>query len=737
MTGAVYGRTPNLGLGLLEFNFPNWGDDANENTKIIDAGFSVIGVAIKGAWDNNTPYVRGDLVIDVILNSIWRCNIDHTSAAAGTFEADRTAHPTYWTDASSALHARGLYTTATTYYANDVTYDTANKYAWAMATRQFLSTTWAADVASGALVVIVDNTQAVTDANAAKTAAQNSATAAAGSASGANTSATNAANSATASQTSATNSASSATAAQGYATNALTYSNNASTFATNAQNSATAAANSAAQAQAIYNSMYPDAPSNGTSYGRLNGAWAAVAPLNAPVFTGDARASTPIVGDNDTSIATTAFVATALSTIVGGAIIGDNAPSSPKPGQLWYESDSGNTFIWYDDGNTQQWVQVNSTTSAASGQVGEVAWFARSTPPPGFLKADGAAVSRSTYSSLFAAIGLVFGAGDGSTTFNVPDLRGEFIRGFDDGRGIDTGRAFGDWQDHMFLDHLHGVSGGLSGGSGSLVRASSSSLTPATFNTTTSAAIQGPGNRGTETHPRNVALLACIRYLATVEGLANAPTGVIVETLITAPSYTWNKPAGLKFLEVECVGPGGGGAHAPPTGAGQYSVGGGGGAGGYGVKVFAAVDLPASVVITNGTVGNGGAPGGNSSFGALATVNGGAVGAQSALVTGTASATGLGGLGGISSGWTINGTGAPGSISIANLTSGNQSMTAAGGSSPFGGGGVGSFALGRQAGANATGYGAGGGGANNNPAQGTSSLGGNGSPGFFRLKEIY
>jgi len=88
--------------------------------------------------------------------------------------------------------------------------------------------------------------------------------------------------------------------------------------------------------------------------------------IASPTFTGDPRAPTPTAGDNDTSLATTAFVQTALSTIVGGAIISDTAPSSPKNGQLWFESDSGATFIFYVDpsGPPGQWVQVNAGSQA-------------------------------------------------------------------------------------------------------------------------------------------------------------------------------------------------------------------------------------------------------------------------------------------------------------------------------------------------------------------------------------
>ncbi|MBP2631566.1 MAG: Tail Collar domain protein [Firmicutes bacterium] len=81
--------------------------------------------------------------------------------------------------------------------------------------------------------------------------------------------------------------------------------------------------------------------------------------------------------------------------------------------------------------------------------VGNVQYFARQTAPGGWLKADGSAVSRADYANLFDAVGIMFGAGDGSTTFNLPDLRGEFIRGFDNGRGVDTGRILGSSQTEM------------------------------------------------------------------------------------------------------------------------------------------------------------------------------------------------------------------------------------------------------------------------------------------------
>ncbi|WP_439826198.1 phage tail-collar fiber domain-containing protein [Aeromonas caviae] len=94
---------------------------------------------------------------------------------------------------------------------------------------------------------------------------------------------------------------------------------------------------------------------------------------------------------------------------------------------------------------------------------GLVAHFARNTAPSGWLKANGAPVSRNAYAALFAAIGTTFGAGDGFNTFNLPDLRGEFLRGWDDGRGVDGGRAFGALQSGTIQSHSHTASSGTAG----------------------------------------------------------------------------------------------------------------------------------------------------------------------------------------------------------------------------------------------------------------------------------
>ena len=72
-----------------------------------------------------------------------------------------------------------------------------------------------------------------------------------------------------------------------------------------------------------------------------------------------------------------------------------------------------------------------NTEEAGKGSVpvGTVAYFAMATPPVGYLKADGSAVSRETYPELFSAIGTTYGSGDGIATFNLPDLMGRFAEG--------------------------------------------------------------------------------------------------------------------------------------------------------------------------------------------------------------------------------------------------------------------------------------------------------------------
>ena len=92
--------------------------------------------------------------------------------------------------------------------------------------------------------------------------------------------------------------------------------------------------------------------------------------------------------------------------------------------------------------NGSSWSLWNKMASARS-MSGVIFPFAGQTAPDGSLLCDGREVSRMTYANLFATIGTTWGAGNGSTTFKIPDLRGEFLRGADLGRGVDKNRALG------------------------------------------------------------------------------------------------------------------------------------------------------------------------------------------------------------------------------------------------------------------------------------------------------
>ena len=132
---------------------------------------------------------------------------------------------------------------------------------------------------------------------------------------------------------------------------------------------------------------------------------------------------------------------------------------------------------------------------------GTVITFAGSTAPTGYLACDGTDVSRATYADLFTAIGVVYGEGDGASTFGLPDLRGEFVRGVDGGRGVDAGRALGSFQADEIKAHTHS---GTAGDAGTTSVGGGNRDTDDASYTTDSTG-------GSETRPRNIALLYCIK----------------------------------------------------------------------------------------------------------------------------------------------------------------------------------------------------------------------------------
>ena len=230
---------------------------------------------------------------------------------------------------------------------------------------------------------------------------------------------------------------------------------------------------------------------------------------------------------------------TGLTTLKKGAIVADSVGDfnanqylqigSNNVNSYFYNKRSGKYLSMRNDGELRYDGKRLLNADDLSGMVpsGAVLYFAGQTAPAGWLKANGAAVSRTAYAALFAAIGTTYGAGDGSTTFNLPDLRGEFMRGWDDGRGIDSGRAIGSAQG----DAIRNITGSIDSGTdqtrqlfddvtakGALAvsrrnwkRWTSDSgdgyNVPSAFDFDASRVVP----TAAENRPRNIALLACIK----------------------------------------------------------------------------------------------------------------------------------------------------------------------------------------------------------------------------------
>jgi microcystin-dependent protein len=89
--------------------------------------------------------------------------------------------------------------------------------------------------------------------------------------------------------------------------------------------------------------------------------------------------------------------------------------------------------------------------------IGTLIWYASTRTPSGWLPCDGTAVKRLQYPNLFTVIGTTFGIGNGSTTFNLPDLTDKFIRGWGPVNSLDPDRQFASDQDDLLFSHTHPI----------------------------------------------------------------------------------------------------------------------------------------------------------------------------------------------------------------------------------------------------------------------------------------
>jgi hypothetical protein len=215
----------------------------------------------------------------------------------------------------------------------------------------------------------------------------------------------------------------------------------------------------------------------------VNQSLALKANIDSPTFTGIPTTITPTTGNNSTQIANTAFITSAIATY--SAIF-----------------------------NAEISALKDSIASTRPVPVGSVFYIVTSTVPFGYLEANGQSVSREIYSLLWQLLGRP-NTGNGSTTFSLPDLRGEFIRGWDHERGIDTNRILGSIQYGSFEEHQHAYvdtyyresdNYGGSGNRGIGSRATDYDNEDFNYNRTTAK------TGGNETRPRNVALMPIIKW---------------------------------------------------------------------------------------------------------------------------------------------------------------------------------------------------------------------------------
>ncbi|MWT73716.1 phage tail protein [Escherichia coli] len=190
----------------------------------------------------------------------------------------------------------------------------------------------------------------------------------------------------------------------------------------------------------------------------INNALALKAPLSSPALTGTPTAPTAAQSVNNTQIATTAFVKSAIAAMVGSAPaaldtlneLASALGNDPNFATTMLNALAGkqpldNTLTNLSGKDVAGLLAYLGLGEGSALPVGVPVPWPSATPPTGWLKCNGAAFSAEEYPELAKAY----------PTNKLPDLRGEFIRGWDDGRGVDAGRALLSLQDDSFEAHRH------------------------------------------------------------------------------------------------------------------------------------------------------------------------------------------------------------------------------------------------------------------------------------------
>lgn len=315
-------------------------------------------------------------------------------------------------------------------------------------------------------------------------------------------------------------------------------SSSATSSATSATNAANSAASAAASASGVNLALYLSKAGNLAGIGNVDTARGNISAMK----TDGSDAIGRLAPNGDYSV--TDFNNCVANGFYSGLSTAANGPDSvnswlvqvltPDPLQRWvtqiaYQFGGANTsadsvLVYrrhsYDSGGVRTWTPWISNSAVP---VGTIASFATASAPPGYLKLNGALLSRAIYAALWnhannsgnlvseatwsGGSSGAFSTGDLSTTFRLPDTRGEFMRWYDDGRGVDSGRVLGARQADSLKDHTHTYvqpTFASTTPGGSFTGVSAGSITGATSSPSTGAA--------SETRPRNIALLACIKF---------------------------------------------------------------------------------------------------------------------------------------------------------------------------------------------------------------------------------
>ena len=215
-----------------------------------------------------------------------------------------------------------------------------------------------------------------------------------------------------------------------------------------------------------------------------------------------------------------------------GALKLPNGTTAQRPTAATGQIRFNNTTTEFEGYNGSAWGGL-----ASGVPVGTILAHAANTPPTGFLECNGSNISRSTYATLFSTISTTFGVGDGSSTFALPDLRGQFIRGWANNGSTDASRVFGSTQTDQNKNHTHTtdsttLTGGirkisegfLAGGSATGVFTKTSDGNNSITGSSSTSPVGGVDFDGTHTHtisssgggtkarPTNLALMYIIKF---------------------------------------------------------------------------------------------------------------------------------------------------------------------------------------------------------------------------------